>query len=148
MTNAMADKVIFRISGADKIIEDDLIALSGMNNWYASAVEWARISKIIYGDENYDPSESMRRDDFVLHLYRYSTNLAYIEEGIDDAVLEKFKDKEDLEDKKKKSMKWAVANGIIIGTNEIKLEPAKPISRGQLALVVERFLDYLDKNIE
>ncbi len=148
MTNAMADEVIFRISGSDKIIEDELIALSGMNTWYASAVEWAKICKIIYGDEKYDPSGWMRRDDFVLHLYRYNNKLGYVENEIDDSVLDIFKDKDSLELKKKESMKWAVKNGIIVGFDEMEIKPANAITRAHLALVVERFVDYLGKKVK
>ncbi len=145
-TNAMADTILYRISGMEGDINDELLSLSGDKEWFSAAVEWAKISGIIFGDEYYDPSGEMRRDEFVLHLYRYSKKLGYAKGEYDDAVLNPFKDKESLVSFKKKSMKWAVANGIIVGTTELNLEPEMNITRGQLAIVIEKYLAYLNNH--
>ena len=40
-----------------------------------------------------------------------------------------------------KPMKWAIANGIIIGTGEDELSPKADSNRAQIAAVVQRFFE-------
>ena len=107
-------------------------------DWYATAVNWAAGVGIVggFGDGTFQPNAAITREQMASILYRYA---AY--KGMDvsaRATLDGYIDQpsawaEDV-------MQWAVAEGLLTGVSEDRLQPQGPATRAQVAAIFERFL--------
>ena len=108
-------------------------------DWYATAVNWAAGVGIVggFGDGTFQPNAAITREQMASILYRYA---AY--KGMDvsaRATLDGYIDQpsawaEDV-------MQWAVAEGLLTGISEDRLQPQGPATRAQVAAIFERFLE-------
>ena len=109
------------------------------SDWYATAVNWAAGVGIVsgFGDGTFQPNAAITREQMASILYRYA---AY--KGMDvsaRATLDGYIDQpsawaEDV-------MQWAVAEGLLTGVSEDRLQPQGPATRAQVAAIFERFLE-------
>lgn len=109
------------------------------SDWYATAVNWAAGVGIVggFGDGTFQPNAPITREQMASILYRYA---AY--KGMDvsaRATLDGYIDQpsawaEDV-------MQWAVAEGLLTGVSEDRLQPQGPATRAQVAAIFERFLE-------
>ena len=109
------------------------------SDWYATAVNWAAGEGIVggFGDGSFQPNAPITREQMASILYRYA---AY--KGMDvsaRATLDGYIDQpsawaEDV-------MQWAVAEGLLTGVSEDRLQPQGPATRAQVAAIFERFLE-------
>ena len=109
------------------------------SDWYATAVNWAAGVGIVggFGDGSFQPNAPITREQMASILYRYA---AY--KGMDvsaRATLDGYIDQpsawaEDV-------MQWAVAEGLLTGVSEDRLQPQGPATRAQVAAIFERFLE-------
>ena len=79
----------------------------------------------------------MTREQLVSFLARYAKVTGAYEKVSED--LSSFSDKDRVSSYAVESMQWAVANGLILGTETGKLEPMATATRAQLAAVVARY---------
>lgn len=108
-------------------------------DWYATAANWAAGVGIVggFGDGTFQPNAPITREQMASILYRYA---AY--KGMDvsaRATLDGYIDQpsawaEDV-------MQWAVAEGLLTGVSEDRLQPQGPATRAQVAAIFERFLE-------
>lgn len=109
--------------------------------WYADAVRWAASKEIIcgYGDGIFGPNDTLTREQMVAILYRYASY-----KGCDVSKLADisgFTDAGNVGDWAVTAMRWAVAEGIIVGTSPTTINPYGGSTRDQVAAVLMRFCE-------
>ena len=145
MTRAMLVTVLWRYEdspqeGINKFtdVPDD--------QWYADAVAWAAANGIVGGVGNgkFDPNSKITREQMAAILYRYAQKI-----GIDTGKrgdLSKFPDASRVSDWAKEAIAWAVAEGII-GGSDGKLLPQGNATRAQVATILMRFIETFAEKI-
>lgn len=109
--------------------------------YYSDAVAWAAGAGIVTGSGsgNFNPTGKLTREQLAVILYRYAQY-----EGRDvsrRADLGAYKDGAKVSSWAKDAMSWAVAEGLITGSNQKNLGPGGSANRAQLATILMRLLE-------
>lgn len=136
MTRAMIATVFYRLADAPSVAGKQNPYSDVSDDYYSEAAVWMHENGINLDDGYgfFRPDDIVTRQEFAYLLYKFSGGSAV------DADLTKFKDSDDVDEKYIDAMKWAVASGIIIGTDEETLEPECGASRAEIAAMFYRFL--------
>jgi len=117
----------------------------GTDHWCGSAARWAVDGGFLTAaDGVFDPAQEMTRREMVMALWRFAAFL-----GGDTSArcdLSEFTDADLLDGQAEEAMSWAVANGLIVGVGGNRLSPDTVATRAQMAQVMIRFMDLLQKN--
>lgn len=127
MTRAMLLTVLARYNGTDT---------DGGAVWYEKGLAWAVENQISSGE---DPGGEVSREQLVAMLCRYA---AYA--GMDSsarASLEHFADADEVSPYAGEAMAWAVATGLITGTDKGELLPRRSVTRSEAAAILMRFCE-------
>jgi hypothetical protein len=113
----------------------DGVDTSTGSTWYEKGMAWAVEKEISDGTNG---TASVTREQLVTMLYRYA--------GSPDATgsLAGFADASSVSAYAKDAMTWAVANGIVTGSNG-NLDPQGNASRAQVAAILQRYCALLVK---
>ena len=106
----------------------------------AEAKAWAVANGVSDGS---NPGSPVTRQQMVTILYRYATLMGYKTTGIADLTI--FPDAASVADYAKEAMTWSVANSIVAGTADGKLNPTGTANRAQFATILERFCEKIVK---
>ena len=143
MTRSMLATVLWRMDGkkssTTKAPFTDLKA-----DWYVDAVKWAFDKKIVNGtsETKFSPNGSITREQLATMLYRYAEYKKL--DTSKQAELTKFADAKKVSSYAETAVKWAVAEGIIGGTEKngkAYLDPQGNATRAQVATMLQRFCD-------
>ena len=120
-----------------------LARLEGQNTsgtpWYAAGQKWAMDASISDGT---NMTGAITREQFAAILYRYAKQKGYdISKSAD---LNGFADANTVSAYATDAMRWAVANGLIQGSNS-KLNPKGSATRAQVATILMRFMELYAK---
>lgn len=113
--------------------------------YYADAVAWAAENGIVngYGDGTFRPNAALTREQLATILYRYASLKGYdIGEKAD---LNEFPDKSLISAYAYRPLEWANAVGIMNGTDWGGLYPGGYAIRAEVAAVLERFMEAVEK---
>ena len=141
MNRAMLATVIYRMAGspagAAKAPFTDVAAA----DWFADAVAWAYENGVVKGMSatSFAPLQEITREQLAVMLLRYAGLCGYDTSAR--ASLKDFADAAKVSDYAADAMQWAVANGILNGTDGKRLDPAGSATRAQCAAMLVRFLD-------
>ncbi len=112
------------------------------NSWYRPAVEWALANNIVSGYENgnFGPGDLVTREQLACILWRYAKYRGMdVSKGGYPGVND-FKDAAAVTKGLSEGFDWASSNGIISGSGDgTKLMPQSPITRAEVAAVLQRF---------
>ncbi len=114
--------------------------------WYTDAVSWCYENGIVAGTSatTFSPNHSITREQMVTILHRYAeVNKADVSKRAD---LSGYADLSSVESYAADSFSWAVASGIIKGTNATTLSPKKGATRAECAVVLQRYHELLNGN--
>lgn len=125
-TRGMIVTILARQEGADT-------AQSGL--WYEVGRQWAMENGISDGT---DMDGQITREQLAAMMYRYAKFKGYDTEKF--ASLAGFADGKQVSDWAKNAMQWAVAEGLMQGSDN-QLTPAAPATRAQVAAILMRFLE-------
>lgn len=136
MTRAMIATVFYRLADTPSVSGKENPYSDVFDDYYADAAVWMHDSGINLDDGYgfFKPDELVTRQEFAYLLYKFSGSSSV------EADLTKFKDSGIVDDDYLDAMQWAVANGIIIGTDEGTLEPTSGATRAEIAVMLYRFL--------
>ena len=136
MTRAMVATVLYRLADAPSVSGKQNPYTDVSDDYYRDAAVWMHHSGINLDDGYgfFRPDDIVTRQEFAYLLYKFSGSSAT------DADLTKFKDVDNIDEQYLDAMKWAVAGGILVGTDEATLEPASGASRAEIAAMLYRFL--------
>ena len=121
-TRAMLMTVLARYAGEDT---------AGGATWYEKGMNWAKAKGVSDGT---NPNANITREQLVTMLYRYAGSPAA------NGSLDSFSDAASVNSYAANAMQWAVANGIVNGSNG-KLNPQNNATRAQVAAILMRFCE-------
>ena len=121
-TRAMLMTVLARYAGEDT---------TGGATWYEKGMEWAKAKGVSDGT---NPNANITREQLVTMMYRYAGSPKA------DGKLDSFSDAASVSTYAADAMQWAVANGIVNGSNG-KLNPQNNATRAQVAAILMRFCE-------
>ena len=121
-TRAMLMTVLARYAGEDT---------TGGTTWYEKSMEWAKAKGVSDGT---NPNANITREQLVTMLYRYAGSPKA------DGKLDSFSDSASVSSYAADAMQWAVANGIVNGSNG-KLNPQNNATRAEVAAILMRFCE-------
>ena len=121
-TRAMLMTVLARYAGEDT---------TGGATWYEKGMEWAKAKGVSDGT---NPNADITREQLVTMLYRYAGSPKA------DGKLDSFSDAASVSRYAANAMQWAVANGIVNGSNG-KLNPQNNATRAEVAAILMRFCE-------
>ena len=121
-TRAMLMTVLARYAGEDT---------TGGATWYEKSMAWAKAQGVSDGT---NPNANITREQLVTMMYRYTGSPKA------DGKLDSFSDAASVSTYAADAMQWAVANGIVNGSNG-KLNPQNNATRAQVAAILMRFCE-------
>lgn len=123
-TRGMLMTVLARYAGTDT---------TGGATWYEKGMEWAKTNGVSDGT---NPNANITREQLVTMLYRYAGSPKA------DGKLDSFSDFASVSSYAENAMQWAVANGIVNGSN-VKLNPQNNATRAEVAAILMRFCEMI-----
>ena len=121
-TRAMLMTVLARYAGEDT---------TGGATWYEKGMNWAKAKGVSDGT---NPNANITREQLVTMMYRYAGSPKA------GGKLDSFSDAASVSTYAADAMQWAVANGIVNGSNG-KLNPQNNATRAQVAAILMRFCE-------
>ena len=144
MTRAMIVTVLYREAGSPAVAEASSFSDVPAGEWYSDAVAWAAHNSIVggVGDNKFDPNGNITREQMATILYRYASG-----KDIDTSAradLSAFPDAQNVSSYALDAMKWAVAEGLVNGSDG-KLLPQGNATRAQVATILMRFIENIEE---
>lgn len=139
LTRAEAAQVLYNLSGLPSV-SSITQAFSDVTSdaWYYNAVQWGYENGLMYGNEGkFSPSDYITRQDFVCLIYRYVNYCGGDTSNRTDASF--FKDYSETADYAIEALQWAVAAGVIHGSDEGYVMPRGNASRGEIAQILRAY---------
>ena len=121
-TRAMLMTVLARYAGEDT---------TGGATWYEKGMNWAKAKGVSDGT---NPNANITREQLVTMMYRYAGSPAT------NGSLDNFSDAASVSSYAVNAIQWAVANGIVNGSNG-KLNPQDNATRAEVAAILMRFCE-------
>ena len=114
-------------------------------DYYAEAVAWGAQNGIVTGtgNNNFAPGQDVSREQLATFLYRYAN--AYGVDTSSRSSLNGFGDSAKVSAYAKDAMEWCVGAGLIKGTGNNSLSPNGNAKRGEVAAILMRFVEYINK---
>ncbi len=140
MTRGMLVTVLYRMEGRPSISANTKFADVISSKYYAKAIAWASSQNIVSGYSNgkFGPEDSITREQLAKVLYLYADYKGY--DVTAKESLSAFNDASNVSSYAKKYMQWAVAEGLIKGSNG-KLKPKGEATRAEIAAILKRFVE-------
>lgn len=141
MTRGMITTILYRLEGSPVFEASNLFTDVEEGMWYTDGINWAGTNNIVdgYPDGRFGHSDNLTREQLVTILYNYAKYKGMNVSSVAD--LETFNDKNDISPYALEPMRWAVKEGIIIGTGNNMLSPKMRATRAQLATMLQRFIE-------
>ena len=141
MNRAMLATVIYRMAGSPAGAAKTPFTDVAAADWFADAVAWAYENGVVKGMSatSFAPLQEITREQLAVMLLRYADLCGYDTSAR--ASLKDFADAAKVSDYAADAMQWAVANGILNGTDGKRLDPAGSATRAQCAAMLVRFQD-------
>ena len=113
--------------------------------WYAGAVIWAAEKGMVngYGDGRFGPADHITREQLAAILMRYAKYKGYDVSKAND--LSSYADAGQIGGWALPAMRWANAEGLIMGCGGGAINPNGPVTRGEAATILMRFMQNLVK---
>ena len=137
LTRAQLVTSLYRIAGEPETSAAIPFADVADGQWYTKAIVWAAENGIVKGvnETTFAPNDPITREQIAVILYRYAH-----EENTEDGKLTSFPDAKDISGYALEAMNWAVARGLINGSDG-KLLPQDTATRAQIAVILARYLN-------
>ena len=137
LTRAQLVTILYRIAGEPETSAAIPFADVADGQWYTKAIVWAAENGIVKGvnETTFAPNDPITREQIAVILYRYAH-----EENTEDGKLASFPDAKDISGYALEAMNWAVARGLINGSDG-KLLPQDTATRAQIAVILARYLN-------
>lgn len=139
MTRAMLVTVLYRMEGEPVVSGNSVYTDVADGLWYADAIIWATENAIVdgYGEGLFGPMANVTREQAVAMLYRWAEYKGVDTSATDD--LGAFKDADSVSNYAATAVRWAVAQGLLDGTEDELLQPKGTATRAQIAAIIQRF---------
>lgn len=142
VTRGQTAAILYRLAGEPAVYGSSFSDVPA-SAYYARAVAWASRRGVVEGfaDGTFRPDLPVSRQQLAAFLWRYA-KLVRADSG-KRASLEGYQDAALVSAYAREPLAWALAEGILQGTAEGCLQPQSRASRGQTAVLLERFLELI-----
>ena len=139
MTRAMIVTVLWRREGSPKVRFTPEFKDVPENEYYATAVIWAKVNGIVNGtsDTEFSPDANVTREQLAAMFMRYTSFLHYAVTARAD--LKGYSDAGKISPYAADAVAWAVKTGLVTGTSATTLSPGGNASREQFAAILRRY---------
>ncbi len=147
MTRGMLVTVLYRLAGEPEVEGTRVFEDVAEGIWYENAVSWAKETGVLSGEgQLFAPERPVSRQELAMAMVQMKEvlPLSFPKEG----SIEDFEDASDVSPWAKDAMETAVAAGIVFGKDDTHLAPAKPATRAEVAAMVARMYDWMERESE
>lgn len=118
------------------------------DSWYTNAVLWCYENGIVAGtsETTFDPDSSITREQMVAIMFKFAAVNKL--DTSSRADLSGYVDAENISSYAKDAFSWAVAKGVISGTDDKTLSPQDGATRAECAVVLQRYHELLNTKPE
>ena len=111
--------------------------------WYTDAIAWATRNGVVngVGNNRFDPEGNVTREQLATILYRYTKSVGNDVSAREE--LDRFPDAAKVSDYAKEALSWAVAVGLVTGSQEggkLYLHPQGSATRAQVGAILVRYI--------
>ncbi len=147
MTRGMLVTVLHSIAGKPGHSGNNPFSDVG-DSWYTNAVLWCYEHGIVAGtsETTFDPDSSITREQMVAIMFKFAA--ANKLDTSSRADLSGYVDAENISSYAKDAFSWAVAKGVISGTDDKTLSPQDGATRAECAVVLQRYHELLNAKPE
>ena len=137
LTRAQLVTVLYRIAGSPTVNGKHQFTDVPSNQWYSDAICWAAQNGVVNGvtPTTFVPQAPITREQIATILFRYAKA-----EPVKENKLTAFPDADKVNEYAVEAMNWAVAEGLIAGSEGLLL-PQDSATRAQIATVLMRWLE-------
>ncbi len=137
--------VLYRLSGSPEVTNRSVFEDVASNRYYADAVQWAAENNIMIGYENdtFGPSKPITREQMAVVFYRYAAYQGY--DCSETTDLSGYSDRSRISSWAEDAMTWACAEHLIQGVEAGRLSPRGNSTRGQVAMILTRYMESIMK---
>lgn len=109
------------------------------NSYYDSALRWAYSEGVVTGRDadSFDPDQPVSRQELAVMLHRSVRSVGLSTAG--GGSLTGFNDEDSVALWAREAVGWAVDSGLILGRTNGDLDPAAPLTRAEMAAILDRF---------
>jgi len=139
--------ILWRIAGEPATAGQLSLLDVSAGRWYSEAITWAYREGIIEGIglDTFAPHAAISREEMAVMLFRYAEGAGHNTSIPPAFNWNRFTDRGNVSDWAEDAMRWAVHNGIIIGTSTTALSPDGTATRAQCATILVRYMEtFLD----
>jgi hypothetical protein len=145
-TRGMIVTILYRMEGEPEISESESFSDVSDSKYYANAVKWAVSNGIVtgYNGGTFKPENKITREQLACILYNYASYKGY--DLAAPADLSVYQDAKNISAYAKNAMGWAVASGMITGTDKNIIAPMSSATRAQVAQIFMNFCENVASN--
>ena len=138
-SRAMLVTVFYRLAGKPEISTETSFADVTEGSYYADAVAWAAETGIVegYSKTLFGTDDPVTREQVAAILYRYAERTGRNTDAANPLI--NYADADQISAYAVPAMEWANAEGLILGTTEVTLDPTGTATRAQIAAILARF---------
>ena len=151
MTRAQFVTILWRSKGSPEPNgTSSFTDLGAGSDWFSDAVAWAEENQVVDGVDvgKFDPNGQVTREQIATILFRMSGDEAGNGQQYADIYEQAFTDSVSVGSWAKEAVWWAVYHEIWCGANSTDvgtvLAPTQPANRAQIAVMIVRYLDYVE----
>lgn len=143
MTRAMVVSTLHRMEGSPAATAMAPFTDVATDAWYAAPVAWAAENSIVAGMGNnlFAPDQTITREQFSAIMRNYAVFSGKTVPAVNLTVLDAYTDKNMISDWALASVAYGVQTKLMVGMTEYALGPIEPVSRAQVATMMNRFVE-------
>lgn len=140
MTRAMLTTVLYRLEGKPSVSGASSYTDVTSGTWYTDAVIWASNHKIVsgYGNGLFGTNQNITREELAVMLRNYAAFKNGSAAKSND--LSVYSDTKEISPWALDAMKWANAEGLLLGRSDKTLAPKGTATRAEVATLLMRFV--------
>ncbi len=145
MSRAMLVTVLYRMAKPESKTSNHSFEDVESGQWYTDAVAWAAENNIVSGvsENKFAPNEDITREQMALIIYRFAKMQGH--DISTRADISAFEDTNDVSDWALDAIKWANGVTLVNGTSDATLCPKDTATRAQVATILMRFCENVEK---
>lgn len=142
LTRGQVAVLLWNLEGCPEVKTSRSFADVPADKYYSKAVEWAKSQKIMNGksDGTFAPRANITRQDFMVTLMNYARYKKLNVSVADKDAYKECPDASKVSSYALGAIQWGYSNGLIGAGKDKALSPLKTISRGDTAVILQRFL--------